>query len=195
MRLQKQNTITYIRQHVRFGLALVFVVSVISTPVRASFEEYFLQVTCNQDLRYFSIKSFSLSDTDALSYEKAQETGIYSLRQLASNPVTCKFKHREVTVEVNSHRKPQPTGMCGGTESANFLVKYDGVEVGYINSGGGCKGQNYKSEMILSPFKQENCTIFFDGEEPRSECKPVKIPYWFENTEWYKRQKANKEKK
>lgn len=164
----------------------------------ASWEGYFLQTTCSRDFEYFSIKSFALGDTTELSPEKAAINGIYSLRQMVEKPFVCELKYHKITVENISHREPQATGYCNGSESANFSIKYDEKEVAQISSGGSCEGQNYTTEIIIAPMGQENCTTYFQRKDGvtdhsiRSECKPIKIPYWFENEDWYKRQEENK---
>ena len=177
---------------------LFYFMFVYAFPASASWEGHFLQITCSPDFEYFSIKSFALGDTDELPLEKAVTTGIYSLNQLVKAPVSCQLKHHNISVEKVRHHEPQAKGQCGGSESASFAVRYDGNEIGRIASGGGCEGQNYRSEIVLAPMGQENCTVYFQRKEgvadhaTKAECVPIKIPYWYENEGWYKRQEANK---
>ena len=182
MRVKKKNRLNL------FAACFCFFMLLDSSRGVASDEWRFLKITCIPEFEYFSITSFAIGDYYALPLDKAVATGMYTARQLVKSPVECQLQHRKISVVSTYHKEPKPTGgACAGSEWATFSVRYDGDEVARIMSGGrdgrGCWSQDYKSEIVLSPAKQENCTSYsvMHTDAVAMQCTPIDIKNWYKN--------------
>lgn len=162
-----------------FLLAFCFLAFTGAAPGRAWADSKMnlIQITCNKNLNYLTLRTLQLSDRDYVGdddKEKESEvaSGLYRPSSLVGHPYTCDIGHGSVVVEVIDFRS---TGACGG--GFDILIKANGSDVykfkPYVTTSP-CVTSAYHFIDILFPYSLKDCLIPDGTNEPASCSYPTK---------------------
>jgi hypothetical protein len=153
-----------------------------------------IQVTCDKDLNYFSLRTIAFDDaepkdTDAKKRVEEQ-SNIYDISHILKHPYTCNlpshsinggrrpFLARTISIEISSYQEPHEHGECGLSPRYNLLIRINGAKVDEFEAYGINRCTNPETHLIeLDQFNLlRTCT--FPGSysaEKQTSCNLLKV--------------------
>lgn len=128
----------------KFSALICALLFILPYQARADWKWDAVQITCDKDLNYFSLRTMALEDVRPKDTEAAkrieQQSGIYDIGSLLKHPYTCnlpdytieqgkKFLARIITVEIANYQGEHEHGECATAATFDVIVKLNGTKI------------------------------------------------------------------
>jgi hypothetical protein len=132
-------------------------------PAKADWSSDAIQVSCSQNLHYFSLRTIEIDDERANEQDQ-QESGIYDILGPLNHPITCNLAtpaSRMISVSVEDYNASHERGECAAMASFSISIKVNGKEVRRFSAFGMNRCLNGETHLIeLNSFDiLKDCTI------------------------------------